>query len=127
MTIPHELRRRIGRHNRHAVAGSFLCALGAAATWLVAYGILGSITLGLATIIQGQAAIEGEKLVSLPLGSSPDAVQPRSSFSSGKPSTNSNGVSARSMTDRSSAPISSKKSSFSHPASPSASPATSAR
>lgn len=67
MTAPRELRRRIARHNCHAVAGSLLSAAGAAVSWLLAYGVLGGITLGLATIINGQAVIEGEKLVRLPV------------------------------------------------------------
>lgn len=66
MNVPVEFRRRIRRHNRHAVMMAGLCLLGAWLGWLIAYGLVVGLALGFLTIVDGQAVIEGEKLLNVP-------------------------------------------------------------
>ena len=73
MNVPAEFRRRIRRHNRHAVMMSGLCLLGAWVGWLVAYGLVVGLALGFLTVVEGQAVILGEKLVTLPWWMNPTA------------------------------------------------------
>jgi hypothetical protein len=74
MSLPREFCERIRLHNRHAVTASILCLIGAWVAWLVAYGLVVGLVMGFLTVVDGQAVISGEKLLSLPWWIHPSAL-----------------------------------------------------
>ena len=51
MTLPREFQSRIASHNRHAIAASAFCLLGAWLSWMLAYALVVGLTLGFLTAI----------------------------------------------------------------------------